>query len=96
MISIFNRKELLITYDMKKQSEVRTILKNNEIEYKVKVKNILSPTPLNSGSRAHMGSVGIDLSKAYEYKIYVKVFDYEKALYLINTIKYKGDRNDNL
>ena len=63
MISIFNRKELLITYDMKKQSEVRTILKNNEIEYKVK--NILSPTPLNSGSRVHMGSVGIDLSKAY-------------------------------
>ena len=48
MISIFNRKELLITYDMKKQSEVRTILKNNEIEYKVKVKNILSPTSLNS------------------------------------------------
>ena len=77
----------MIIYDMEKQSEVRTILKNNEIEYKVKVKNILSPTPVNSGSRAHMGSIGIDLSKAYEYKIYVKVLDYEKALYLINTIK---------
>lgn len=87
MISIFNRKEFVITYDMKKQSEIRTVLKNNEIEYKVKVKNILSPTPLSSGSRAHMGAVGIDLSKAYEYKIYVKVSDYEKALYLINTIK---------
>ena len=87
MISIFNRKELLITYDMKKQSEIRTVLKNNEIEYKVKVKNILSPTPLSSGSRAHMGTVGIDLSKAYEYKIYVKASDYEKALYLINIIK---------
>ena len=69
MISIFNRKELLITYDMKIQSDVRTVLKNHEIEYKVKVKNILSPTPLRSGSRAHMGSAGIDLSKAYEYKI---------------------------
>ena len=85
MISIFNRKELLITYDMKKQSDVRTVLKNHKIEYKVKVKNILSPTPLSSGSRAHMATVGIDLSKAYEYKIYVKTSDYEKALYLMNT-----------
>lgn len=86
MISIFNRKELLITYDMKIQSDVRIILKNHEIEYKVKVKNILSPTPLSSGSRAHMGSAGIDLSRAYEYKIYVKASDYEKALYLMNTV----------
>lgn len=83
MISIFNRKELLITYDMKKQSDVRTVLKNHKIEYKVK--SILSPTPLSSGSRAHMATVGIDLSKAYEYKIYVKISDYEKALYLMNT-----------
>lgn len=86
MTSIFNRKELLIIYDMKIQSDVRTVLKNHEIEYKVKVKNILSPTPLRSGSRAHMGSAGIDLSKAYEYKIYVKTSDYEKALYLMNTV----------
>ena len=83
MISIFNRKELFITYDMKKQSEIRTILQNNHIEYKVKVKNLLSPTPMNSGSRSHMGSVGIDLSKSYEYKIYVKSSEYDKALYLI-------------
>ena len=45
MITIFNRKELLITYDMNKQSEVRTILQNHKIEYNVKVKNLLSPTP---------------------------------------------------
>ena len=87
MISIFNRKELLITYDMKIQSEVRTVLRDHKIEYKVKVKNILSPTPLSSGSRAHVGAVGIDLSKVYEYKIYVKASDYEKALFLMNTIK---------
>ena len=33
MITIFSRKELLITYDMKKQSEVRTILCDHNIEY---------------------------------------------------------------
>ena len=78
MISIFNRKELFITYDMKKQSEIRSILQNNNIEYKVNVKNILS-----SENRAHTGSMGVAQSKSYEYKIYVKASDYEKALYLI-------------
>lgn len=84
MITIFNRKELLITYDMKLQSEVRTILQNNKIEYTVKVKNLLSPSPAGGKSRAHTGSFGVDLSKAYEYKIYVKQTDYEKASSLIN------------
>lgn len=83
MITIFNRKELLITYDMNKQSEVRTILQNHKIEYSVKVKNLLSPTPLSSGSRGHMATPGVNLSKAYEYKIYVKKEDYERAIFLM-------------
>ena len=83
MITIFKRKELLITYDMNKQSEVRTILQNHKIEYNVKVKNLLSPTPLSSGSRAHAGSLGVDLKKSYEYKIYVKKSDYERAISLM-------------
>lgn len=83
MITIFNRKELLITYDMNNQSEVRTILQNHKIEYSVKVKNLLSPTPLSSGSRGHMATPGVNLSKAYEYKIYVKKEDYERAIFLM-------------
>ena len=83
MITIFNRKELLITYDMQKQSEVRTILRNHKIKYDVKVKNLLSPSPMHAGSRTHAGSYGIDLTKSYEYKIYVKKADYERALELI-------------
>ena len=42
MITLFNRKEILITYDMKQQSDVRTILRDHDIEYDVKVKNLLS------------------------------------------------------
>ena len=83
MITMLNRKELLITYDMNKQSEVRTILQNHKIEYNVKVKNLLSPTPVSAGSRAHAGSLGVDLSKSYEYKIYVKKSDYERAISLM-------------
>lgn len=84
MITIFNRKELLITYDMQKQSEVRTVLQNNGIKYDVKVLNLRSPSPLSSGSRAHIAAFGEDISKSYEYKIYVKKSDYEKASALIN------------
>ncbi len=84
MITIFNRKELLITYDMKIQSEVRTILRDHKIKYDVKVRNLLSPSPMHSGSRAHTGAHGVDLTKSYEYKIYVKKTDYERAMNLIN------------
>lgn len=83
MITMFNRKELLITYDMKKQNEVRTILRDHKIKYDVKVKNTLSHSPLGAGSRAYAGSRGVDLTKAYEYKIYVAKADYEKAVLLI-------------
>lgn len=60
MISIFNRKEFVITYDMKKQSEIRTVLKNNEIEYKVKVKNILKSNTIKFRKQSTYGAAGID------------------------------------
>ncbi|MEE1015573.1 MAG: hypothetical protein U0M69_06075 [Lachnospiraceae bacterium] len=84
MITIFNRKELLITYDMQKQSEVRTLLQNHRIKYDIKVFNRKSASPLSAGMRAHTGTFGEDLSKAYEYKIYVKKEDYERACALMN------------
>lgn len=83
MITIFNRKELLITYDMKRQGEVRLILQNHNIPYSVKVKNLQSPSPLCANTRTHTGTLGMDLMKSYEYKIYVKKVDYEKAIMLI-------------
>lgn len=87
MITIFNRQELLITYDIKKQSKVRTILQNHKIEYNVKVKNLLSPTPQSNNGRTHVvGTLGMALNKSYEYKIYVKKSDYESAIALMNTI----------
>lgn len=84
MITIFNRKELLITYDMKEQSEVRTILRDHKIKYNVKVKNLLSPSIFSTSGRTYTGSRGIDLTKSYKYKIYVKKADYEEAIVLLN------------
>lgn len=84
MITIFNRKELLITYDSKEQSEVRTILQDYKIKYDVKVKNLLSPSIFSTSGRTYVGSRDTDLTKSYEYKIYVKKSDYEEAIALLN------------
>ena len=68
---------------MKRQSDVRDILRANGIDYTVKVLNRKSPSPIAAGSRARTGTLGEDLSKEYEYKIYVHRDDYKKACALI-------------
>lgn len=83
MITIFNRKELLITLDMKKQSEIREILSANNIEYVVKTTNLQSATVVGS-QRAYTGNYGINQDYSYEYKIYVRKKDFDKAVCLIN------------
>ena len=70
---------------MKKQSEVRTTLQNHNIKYDVKIKNLLSPSIFSRSGRTYIGSRGVvDLTKSYEYKIYVKKSDYEEAVVLLN------------
>ena len=71
MITIFNRKELIITYDMAIQSKARDILASNNIDYFIKVRNV-HPYALNL--------------RSYEYKIYVHKNDYEQGCYLIKDV----------
>lgn len=71
MITIFNRKELIITYDMAIQSKTRDILASGNIDYIIKARNV-HPYALNM--------------RSYEYKIYVHKKDYEKASYLIRDV----------
>ena len=35
MVTIFNRKQLIITYDISIQSKIRDILANNNVEYSI-------------------------------------------------------------
>ena len=79
MITIFNRKELLVTFDMKHQENVRDILAANGIKYTIKVTNRQNAAVLGS-SRARVGSFGMNPDLAYEYKIYVHRNDYDNAL----------------
>ena len=82
MITVFNRKELIITMEMNRQAEVRDILSQNGIDYTVKTTNP-ETAPILGDRRARTGSFGINPDYSYEYKIYVHKKDYEKAVSLI-------------
>ena len=82
MITIFTRKELLITLDAGRQANVCSILAANGIKYAVKVTNLQSTSAIIS-NRGRNGSFGINQNDSYEYKIYVHKKDYENALRLI-------------
>ena len=82
MITIFNRKELIITMEMKRQSEVRDILSRNGIDYTVKTTN-LQAAPVVGSQRGRTGNSGINQDYSYEYKIYVHKKDFERAMFLI-------------
>lgn len=82
MMTIFNRKELLVTTDLKRQGDVRDLLSANGIRYQVNVTNRQNAAILGS-SRARTGSFGMNADLSYEYKIYVHKKDYENALRVI-------------
>lgn len=84
MLTILNRKELMSTFDMKRQAEVRNILNDHHIDYDIKTLNRKSASPMMPGSRAYTGTLGENLELEYEYTIYVKKTDYDAACELLN------------
>lgn len=72
MITIFNRKELLCTFAMEVQANVRYTLSQNGIDYVVST----SDSSLRSRSAGRLASAG---DVTCEYHIYVKKKDYESA-----------------
>ncbi len=84
MLTIFNRRELTITFDMKRQAEVRDLLAQNGIDYSVNAINRKSPSPFSAGSRGRMGTFGENLQLEYEYIIYVHKSDYSRASAIIS------------
>ena len=82
MLTIFNRKELIVTIDIHRQAEIRDVLAQNGINYTVKTKNLQNSGVLDS-QRGRIGNMGINQDYSYEYKIYVHKKDYEAARGLI-------------
>ncbi len=84
MIAIFNRRELLTTYDMAQQAQARAVLDAAGIPYKVRVVDRKNGQAMLAGSRARTGSFGENMAMAYEYTIYVAKEDLERAQLALN------------
>ena len=80
MITIFNRKELMLTTPMDVSVRVRDLLVANGIDYLVKVRNLQD---LRGG---RSGTYGLNTNYTHEYRIYVHKKDHEKAQWLIRNL----------
>ena len=76
MLTIFNRKEVFVTYSVKDQSDAREILRNYGIEFKVKTRS-------NQRGITPMGGFGQNVSNAAEYRIFVHKKDVPRAKYYL-------------
>ena len=83
MITILNRKEVCVTFDMNKQAEIRYRLQGAGIDYVIRTKNRTGSAFVRGGIRAYTGSFGHNQMMDCEYHIYVHKDDYEEAMYLI-------------
>lgn len=81
MITVFNRRELVVTMDMQRQGWIREVLRNHDIEYFVRTMNLAGSNAMSG--RGASGTLGMNLSQSVEYKIYVKKKDYDKVTYLM-------------
>ena len=82
MITIFNRKELTVTYDLTEVSRIRDILLADRIDYSVKASY---PRPVRAigMDRLRMGSFGAARQQEH-FTVYVRKTDWDRAMYLLN------------
>lgn len=85
---IFTKKELITTFSMKEQAEIKDILQSNGIRYKCKIKNRNSVSPFSS-ERGRTGTLGQDMELTYEYVFYVHKKDFVKAKGVLEGLKSK-------
>lgn len=83
MITLFNRKELIVTLSMEVQAQVRSKLQEQGIDYSIKTINRKSPSAF-SDTRARTGTFCENLAVEYEYVIYVKKEDYDRAAAVVH------------
>ena len=83
MITIFNRRELTITWDQARQAEIRSILSDHGIESIVKVVDFHGSSNAWNRYGHNAGTFGLNRDYLYAYKIYVRSKDYDEAEYLI-------------
>ncbi len=83
MITLWNRRELMTTFSMERQAEVRRRLAARGIPYTVRTVSRGSASLLGT-SRARTGTMGQNMDMNWEYIIWVRKKDYDEAAAVIN------------
>ena len=83
MITIFNRASVYIGRDMKEFARVRQILAQEKIDYTYRVDNKMSQWAGGGTLRGRTGSLGQEGGLQYEYEVFVRKSDRDKALYML-------------
>ena len=79
MICVFNRIQLLSTYDQIQCHNVTMNLEKEHIPYKVVLKNAGAYSCRSAAQICYYGSYGGVAKSRYEYRIYVHKKDYSKS-----------------
>lgn len=88
MIAVWNRREVLVTLDMKRFNQVRDLLEHQGIAYSYRTKSTGgSAGPWTGSIRARMGSMGERQAYSAEYHIFVHKKEYEKVMFLLRKLK---------
>ncbi len=83
MITVFNRRSLYFGNDINEVNFIREILEINSVKYYYKVKNRMNDFGNRGSVRSTIGSLGNDITKMYEYEIFVHKNDFQRAEKLI-------------
>ena len=81
MITVFSRRELLMTYDLRQVNDLRELLRANRIDHSVKVA-YPGTSFITSESRARTASFGPN-RRQERYIVYVRKADWEYAIHLL-------------
>ena len=85
MISLFNRIQLISTYDELQREKIAVVLRRNTILYKIKVKNPSTYSLRPVASRTVVGSYVMHEKQRFKFIFYVNKNDYDRAKQLLYT-----------
>lgn len=80
MITILNRREIAVTFSISEKERITGLLSANEIPYMIRVSGRSGGF---GGSRSRFGTMGQNMNLDYEYRIYVKKEDYQRAQFCV-------------
>ena len=79
MIHLWDRRELATFFELDRCRQAQAALDGSQIEYQVKTRDRTSPSPFSTGTRERSGALFQEAGASWQYTIYVKRGDLERA-----------------